>query len=101
MFHVGQKVVCVESDSWTIQNGENAGAKNIGPRKHDVLNIGGIETFPQYGGDFLSFPNFNGVPKPSDTNWYPDTHFRPLESFTVPAFEEVQERVEILSPQTV
>lgn len=80
-FEVGQKVVCVESENWTIQAGSFAGQENIGPKKYEVAVIDTIEVFPQHGGVFLSFSKYDGHPRPTDRNFYPAACFRPIESW--------------------
>lgn len=96
MFQIGKKVVCIKPFTNATENFH----LRI-PKKHEICTVSSINPDPVF--DLcLELEEYPPIPG-TDGDQFDARHFRPLEDF--PAFnleaQEQQERIEILTPQTV
>lgn len=100
MFQLGKKVVCVKGEGpWVSPTHQD----NYGPKRYEKTTVSGIDSYET--GTFLAFVEYDRPNGLGGVEVYDSKEFRPLEDF--PDFSQQieaqteQERVEILTPETV
>ena len=90
MFHVGQKVVCIDDD-WAIQEYQRQWVPNV-PAKGAVYTISEITNLPQdYGCSLRLVELPNPIPPWDDIARFSVTRFRPVveRKTDITVFEEI------------